>query len=172
MTCQAGPDARHSPSSRRSAIGRAVRSSVVFLAEDDRAMRELVATVFRDAGYYVIEASDGGEMLQLIRDAIFDDIVKPDVIIMDVRMPLHTGLWLLGVIRRARWSVPVILMTAFGDRAVRQAAEAFDVAAFFDKPFDVDELRAAVAKLQLEFGSRSDAFWQWTTKGWRKATEG
>jgi len=169
MTCQ-GPDALASPNSR-SDTERAVSTSVVFLAEDDTAMRELVASVLRDAGYYVIEASDGGEMLQMIRDAIVDDIEKPDVIIMDVRMPLHTGLALLGVIRRARWNVPVILMTAFGDRAVREEAEALDVSAFFEKPFDVDELRAAVVKLQLEFRSRPDPFWQWTTQGWRKATE-
>ena len=149
-----------------------VTKPVVFLAEDDAAMRELVASALRDVGYRVIEASDGREMLRMIQDAIFDKIQKPDVVVMDVRMPMRTGLWLLRVIRRARWDVPVILMTAFGDRTVREEAEAFDVSAVFDKPFDVDELLAAVVKLQLEFaGCRSDAFWQWTAEGWRKTTK-
>ncbi|CAN5922646.1 response regulator [soil metagenome] len=130
--------------------------AVVFLAEDDDEMRALVSGALRDAGYRVVEATDGGEMLQLVRDAVFDEVEKPDLVVMDVRMPMRTGLWLLRVIRRAEWDVPVILMTAFGDRGVRdEAAELESV--FLDKPFDVEELRATVRNIQLERArSRSD----------------
>ena len=137
-----------------------LNSAVVFLAEDDDEMRALVAGALRDSGYRVVEAMDGGEMLQMVRDAVYDDIEKPDLIVMDVRMPMRSGLWLLRTIRRTRWDVPVIIMTAFGDRAVRDEAAAFD-AVFVDKPFDVDDLRTTVTNIHLKrAGGRSGGFSQ------------
>jgi len=61
-------------------------------------------------------------------------------------MPICTGLQILAALRDARWRTPVILMTAFGDEAVRRHAEGLD-AVLFDKPFEVDDLRTAVANL-------------------------
>jgi DNA-binding response OmpR family regulator len=50
---------------------------------------------------------------------------------------------MLEGLRRARSTMPVILMTAFGDTAVREAVEG-QGGVLFDKPFDIDDLRTAV----------------------------
>jgi DNA-binding response OmpR family regulator len=69
-----------------------------------------------------------------------------DLLISDVRMPTCTGMQILEQLRAAHWQTPVILMTAFGDAATRQHAKALG-AVLFDKPFDIDDLRTAVACL-------------------------
>jgi DNA-binding response OmpR family regulator len=69
-----------------------------------------------------------------------------DLIISDIRMPICSGLQILQALRDARWSVPVILMTAFGDEGTRDRAEGLG-AIFFDKPFAIDDLRTAVRNL-------------------------
>jgi DNA-binding response OmpR family regulator len=58
-------------------------------------------------------------------------------------MPICTGLQILQALRDARRTVPVILMTAFGDDGTRDRAEDLG-AIFFDKPFALDDLRTAV----------------------------
>jgi DNA-binding response OmpR family regulator len=61
-------------------------------------------------------------------------------------MPVCTGLQIVAALRESRWRTPVVLMTAFGDEATRRQAESLN-ALLFDKPFDVDDLRTAVANL-------------------------
>ena len=61
-------------------------------------------------------------------------------------MPVSTGLQILEALRRGQWHTPVILMTAFGDDATRRQAEHLS-AILFDKPFDLDDLRATALHL-------------------------
>jgi CheY-like chemotaxis protein len=149
--------------SRRSPLARAVQASAVevlmssttmkavhprparvFLAEDDDEMRTLLGGALRQDGYEVVEARDGGEMLERVRIAYQNPEDAPDVIVMDVRMPKLSGLGLLSAIRRARWSTPVILITGFGDSVLHEQAQSLGATVVFDKPFDVDDLRTAV----------------------------
>lgn len=113
-------------------------------------MRVLVVAALEDAGYRVVEATDGAYMVELVRDAVFGDREKPDLIVLDVQMPKRTGLWILRTIRHtAEWDVPVIVMTAFADPAVREEVAALR-SMLFDKPLDLDELGAAARKLRLD----------------------
>jgi CheY-like chemotaxis protein len=119
----------------------------VLLAEDDRAMREFIAAVLRRDGYDVVEASDGTELVERLAPMLrqpFDPRVRIALIISDVRMPGLTGLQVLETLRWAEWSTPIILITAFGDEATHRQARAHGATAVFDKPFALDELRAAV----------------------------
>lgn len=120
------------------------RPARVFLAEDDDEMRALLCLALRQDGYEVIEARDGGEMLERVRIAYQNPEDAPDVIVMDVRMPKLSGLGLLSAIRRARWSTPVILITGFGDCLLHEQAKSLGATVVFDKPFDLDDLRTAV----------------------------
>jgi len=120
----------------------------VLLAEDDAEMRSVVADALRGDGYEVVEAADGGRLLVDVA-AWFkggDGADSVDLIVSDIRMPICTGLQILAALRDAHWRTPVILMTAFGDETVRRHAESLD-ALLFDKPFDLDDLRTAVANL-------------------------
>ena len=120
----------------------------ILLAEDDAEMRGIVAEAFRGDGYEVVEMPDGGRLLVNIAARLKSGSGADslDLIVSDIRMPICTGLQILAALRDAHWHTPVILMTAFGDDATRKHAEMLN-AVLFDKPFDVDDLRTAVANL-------------------------
>jgi len=120
----------------------------ILLAEDDPAMRELVATALCRDGYDVSEVPDGGRLLTRIAGTYLTGTadLAYDLVISDIRMPVCDGLKMLEGLRKAEWSLPVILMTAFGDASTHSRAEALG-AALFDKPFDIDDLRTAVLNL-------------------------
>jgi CheY-like chemotaxis protein len=119
----------------------------VLVAEDDREMRRLIVDALRKDGYEVVEVPDGGRMLVRITDECFRATSPTiDLIVSDVRMPICSGLEIVRAIRDSGWTVPVILMTAFGDDETRDRAAEMD-AVLFDKPFDLDDLRTAVFSL-------------------------
>jgi DNA-binding response OmpR family regulator len=72
--------------------------------------------------------------------------VDVDLIVSDIHMPTCSGLQILRGLRDAQWSVPVILMTAFGDDDTRAEAELLG-AILFDKPFSIGDRRAALSRL-------------------------
>ena len=67
-------------------------------------------------------------------------------IVSDICMPGLTGLDLLAALRCTRFEIPVILITAFGDEEVRAEARSLGATAVLDKPFNLDELPAALQK--------------------------
>lgn len=126
----------------------------VLVAEDDPEMRRLVVEALRKDGHQVTEATDGGRLLVHIAEAFDRDpsLSLVDVIVSDVRMPVCSGLELLERLADARWRVPVILMTAFGDEDTRKRAERIG-AVLFDKPLSLEALRETVNRLAALRGS-------------------
>jgi CheY-like chemotaxis protein len=120
----------------------------VLVAEDDREMRRLVVEALRKDGHEVTEATDGGRLLVRLAEVFDHDssLAGVDLIVSDIRMPVCNGLDLVERMFEARWRVPCILMTAFGDDEIRRRAEAVG-ALLLDKPLSLEELRAAVARL-------------------------
>jgi CheY-like chemotaxis protein len=120
----------------------------ILLAEDDADLRQMIAEALRSDGHDVVEAKNGGRLLVCIGTAYLGD--RPldafDLLISDVRMPVCSGLQVLEGLRQAHWRTPSILMTAFGSDALRERARALG-AAYFDKPFDLDDLRTAVVHM-------------------------
>ena len=131
------------------------RQPRVFLAEDDPEMRAFAYWTLREEGYDVVEAADGPQMLARMHAVFAGSIASPDVIVTDLRMPGCSGLGVLAVIRRAGLKTPVILMTAFGDKALHTRARELGATRVLDKPFDADHLREAV----------SDAHWSLFAEG-------
>lgn len=110
-------------------------------------MRRLVSDALHHDGYEVIELVDGAGLAKMASNLQEETGVDSiDLIVSDIRMPTFTGLQLLEHLRRAHRRTPVILMTAFGDEATRRQAENL-MAVLFDKPFDLDDLRTAVANM-------------------------
>jgi DNA-binding response OmpR family regulator len=129
---------------------------LVLLAEDDPEMRHLVAEALRDDGYQVVELVDGGRFLVNIAARVKAErgtAASVDLIVSDIRMPVCTGLQIVSALREAHWRTPVILMTAFGDEATHRHAASLD-AVLFDKPFEMDDLRAAIARLLRDRAAR------------------
>ena len=120
----------------------------VLLAEDDDELRIFLAAALRADGYEVVESRDGRELCAEIAVVASQQPrpPTPDIVVSDVRMPHRSGLEALATLRALDASTPVLLMTAFGDRAVHEEARRLG-AAVLDKPFELDELRTTVLRL-------------------------
>ncbi len=120
----------------------------MLVAEDDPEMRKLVVQALRRDGHEILEASDGEQMLQRLAELFDQDSTMRavDVIVTDVRMPMCSGLEVVERLAEARWKIPCVLMTAFGDDEVRGRAQSLG-ATLLDKPLSLDELREAVARI-------------------------
>jgi CheY-like chemotaxis protein len=123
----------------------AVKSSGVRLlvAEDDAVLRTLIVQTLREDGYTVVEVADGEQLLAAIESSGRQGEVA--VVVSDVCMPHLDGLDVLAALRCAAWRTPVVLMTAFGEEAIRAEARELG-AALLEKPFDLEALRAAVRR--------------------------
>ena len=123
---------------------RSVARSRVLLAEDDGPLRALIADVLQGDGYEVVEARDGLELLANIEASLVGEQRPFFVVVADVHMPGLTGLDVLAILRCSFVAAPVILITAFGDDDTRAEARELGASAVFDKPFELEELRAAI----------------------------
>ena len=106
----------------------------VWVVDDDRSVRFVLATALREAGYHVSAFGDAGEAL----DALASHS-PPALVITDVRMPGDSGLVLLDKLKQARPNLPVIVMSAHTDVASTAGAFRGGAHEFLSKPFDLDE---------------------------------
>lgn len=119
-------------------------SLVVLVADDDEDILALITIGLKKAGYRVLTATDGEQALQLALDG------KPDLAVLDIKMPGLTGLEVTERVRAAQGAanaVPIMLLTASvneGDIASGFEAGAND---FMKKPFSPEELRTRVRGL-------------------------
>jgi CheY-like chemotaxis protein len=91
-------------------------------------------------GLSIREAADGDEALRTVLESC------PDVIVTDLRMPAG-GLDYVARLRTFAPQVPIILMTSFGDAQTKAEAFALGIAAYFDKPLRMSDLRAKVQQI-------------------------
>ncbi|HEY4294804.1 nitrogen regulation protein NR(I) [Luteibacter sp.] len=103
----------------------------IWIAEDDRGVRFVLAEALRDAGHDVREFSAG----DAVRAALAEG--RPDLLVTDVRMPGEDGLHLLEYLTRRNIG-PVIVMSAYTDVATTAAAYRAGAADYIAKPFDLD----------------------------------
>jgi CheY-like chemotaxis protein len=108
----------------------------ILLAEDDEAMRSMLAFMLTAEGFEVTPCVDGLELA----DRIKEDGDEVDLVISDIRMPGMTGLELLEGLSVLDESPPMILITAFGGEDTLEKALHLGAAAVFSKPFDVEDL--------------------------------
>ena len=114
-------------------------SEEIWIADDDRGVRFVLAEALRDAGLAVREFGDAESVREALRDA------RPALLLTDVRMPGEGGLALLNDLK-ARGVGPVIVMSAFTDVATTAAAYRAGAADYLAKPFDLDQAVAAVQR--------------------------
>ncbi len=112
----------------------------IVLIDDEFGLVDVVSATLSDAGFRVFSAVNGVQGL----DAMAEH--PPDLVLLDYMMPILDG---PGVLRAMRADpklepVPVILMSAMPEAVVKRRTS--DYVAFLRKPFDFDELLAAVGK--------------------------
>ena len=121
----------------------------VLVADDDDDMRALMVGTLQRDGYSVMEARDGGELLEMLRDGLDDAGLRPDIVVTDVRMPRLSGLGVLQELKRAHMHLPVIVVTVFGDDSMHIVARRLGAVGVLRIPFDVDDFRTAVVNASL-----------------------
>jgi DNA-binding NtrC family response regulator len=104
------------------------------VVDDEESLRTTLAANLELDGFDVVEAADGTEALELVRQRDFD------LVLTDIRMPGMNGVDLFREIRQLRPRVPVVLMTAFAMEHLIQQALREGVYMVMPKPFDVEQL--------------------------------
>ena len=118
----------------------------ILVAEDDRAVRESLVRALQLEGYTVVSARNGGEALEAVRQS------QPDVILLDVSMPMVDGLTVCRVLRAEDNHVPVLMLTARTETSDRVAGLDAGADDYLAKPYDLDELLARLRALLRRSG--------------------
>ena len=110
---------------------------LVLIAEDEAIIRMDLREILEEEGYEVVEASDGEEAVRLARE------VRPELAILDIKMPRKDGLAAAQEISAERIA-PVLILTAYSQRdLVEQAAES-GAMGYLVKPFQKHDLLPAI----------------------------
>ncbi len=120
----------------------------ILIAEDEPDIRELVAFMLRFAGHEVMAASNGEEAVQAAnRD-------RPDLVLMDVRMPKMTGYDACRIMKATPdlRDVPVVFLSAKGQESEIQSGLDAGAEEYLLKPFSPDELTNRVRLILAKFG--------------------
>jgi two-component system response regulator MprA len=122
----------------------------ILVVDDEPAVRDALERALRTAGYAVRTADNGAEGLELAAD------VRPDVVVLDVLMPVMDGFEACRRLRESGDRTPVLILTArdaVGDRVEGLDAGADD---YLVKPFALDELLARIRALLRRSGVMDD----------------
>ena len=114
------------------------RRKRILLVDDQESVREAISFLLRLDHHTVIEAADGVVALELFMRGRFD------LVITDFDMPRMKGNELAAKIKQAHPTQPILMLTAYAER-LRDSDNPVDV--ILDKPFQLQDLRQAMAEL-------------------------
>jgi AmiR/NasT family two-component response regulator len=110
----------------------------VIIADDESIIRMDVREMLTNLGYLVVgEVGDGRSAVNLARE------LKPDILVMDVKMPDMDGIEAAKVLTEERIA-PVLLLTAYSQRDLVERAKDAGVAGYIVKPFQESDLAPAI----------------------------
>ena len=114
----------------------------VLVVDDSKVVRAMLALQLKPCGYEVVEAQNGREGLEAARRH------KPDLILLDVRMPVMSGVEVLSALRQdpAFAATPVIMLTADSRREDIDPCEDLGISSSLVKPSNGDALKEQVAR--------------------------
>lgn len=124
-------------------------TEIMIVEDNPRARRALKALMSQQAGIRVTaEASNGLEAIKLIQRQV------PDLVLMDVRMPVMDGLEATKIIKREWPRIKIIILTMYPDCQAEVLSAAAD--AFLVKGCSVEEMTAAILALNLDSSGQAD----------------
>lgn len=117
----------------------------VLIAEDEALIRLDLSEMLREEGYDVVgEAGDGQEAVELAES------LRPDLVIMDVKMPRRDGIDAAKEIAAKRIA-PIVVLTAFSQRDLVEKARDAGAMAYLVKPFSASDLIPAIELAMSRF---------------------
>lgn len=123
----------------------------ILVAEDDAAIRTVLADALSEAGYDVLTATDGRQALEIL---LSNEI---DLVLLDINMPEINGFKLLRIMGRECPGIPSIILTAHGEEEERIRGLELGADDYVVKPFSIAELRARIAAVLRRSPERSKA---------------
>ncbi|MGH9133272.1 MAG: response regulator transcription factor [Ilumatobacteraceae bacterium] len=123
----------------------------MLLAEDDRSVRESLVRALTLEGYGVIPVTNGAEVLAHLAES------TPDLLLLDVSMPVVDGLTVCRVLRSEKNRIPILMLTARTETRDRVAGLDAGADDYLPKPFDLDELLARIRALLRRANHGDDA---------------
>ena len=118
-----------------------------FIADDETKIRQGLRQLidWEELGFYCVgEASNGEEALAAILEK------KPDVALLDIRMPRLSGLEVARLARERNYEGSILILSGYSDFKYAQEAMRYDVKYYITKPVDEDELTAHLNKVREE----------------------
>lgn len=116
------------------------QSKLILVVDDEENIRELLRESLEDEGYRVNVAKNGQEAVEKVR------ALNPDTVLMDVKMPIMSGMDAFLKIKESQPDLPVIFLTAFGSSDLAISAMKSGAYDYLTKPFDIDEVRIKVKR--------------------------
>lgn len=111
----------------------------VALVDDDESVRKAVGRLLRSACRDVVVYASGSDFLASLLQRV------PDCVVLDMYMPVMSGLDVQAELKRLRPDLPIVFITAHDDALAEQRALQAGAAAFLHKPFTEQQLLAAIA---------------------------
>ena len=113
-----------------------MREKTILVVDDIGIIRRLVRVNLEPAGYGVIEATNGAEALERIKES------KPDLVLLDVIMPVMDGFQVLQELRHCAGTqnIPVIMLTSCMEEVDQIKGREIGISGYITKPFDPDAL--------------------------------
>lgn len=115
--------------------------SKILIVDDQLGVRRLLFETFREDHHEVEMAANGEDAVLLLQ------AFKPELILMDMKMPGINGIETLRQVRALDQQVGVIMMTAYGDAQNMEQAKELGILHYLGKPFDLFELRERVREI-------------------------
>jgi DNA-binding response OmpR family regulator len=116
----------------------------ILVADDEPHIRRILVTFLEASGFIVDEALDGAKAIELLQSP-----TPYGLALLDIMMPEHSGLEVLALARQLphREGLPVVILTAKGQDADREAAFRIGANDFLTKPFSPKKLLARIQEL-------------------------
>ncbi|MGD6943665.1 response regulator [Cytobacillus gottheilii] len=112
----------------------------ILIVDDQFGIRILLNEVLQKEGYETFQAANGVQALDIVAKH------TPDLVLLDMKIPGMDGIEILKRMRVDNKEIRVIIMTAYGELDMIQEAKDLGALTHFAKPFDIDDIRAAVKK--------------------------
>jgi len=116
----------------------------ILVVDDEIEICDFVKNFFRERDFEVFTAYNGKEALSLI------EAQKPDIILMDVKMPVMDGMQALKEIKMRDIKTRVVMVTAVEDIEKVEEARRYGAVGYVTKPLSLEQLESSVLKLAEE----------------------
>jgi len=113
----------------------------ILVVDDENIVLESCRLVLQTEGYEVILVSSSEAALKVIEE------IDPSLLLIDLKMPGHDGMYLMGEVKQKRPDIPILVMSGYATKETIDEVSVRGAAAFIPKPFTPDELLETIRQV-------------------------